>query len=100
MAFFILEILPKIHIYQLLFTNCVLIFSSIFIFIIQTKFVFLFIIAIINRLFFYFVITLGYNGFSAEGAEALAEALKLNKNLTLIELCKFMLLFQHIITVI
>ena len=80
-------------IYQLLFTNCVLIFIWIIILIIQTKFQFLFIIAIINRLLFNFVITLGYNNIGAEGAKILAEVLKLNKNLTNIELCKFLRLF-------
>ena len=56
--------------------------------------------AIINRLFFYFVITLGDNSIGAEGAKALAEALKLNKNFTRIGLGMFLRLFQHIITVI
>ena len=88
------------HIYQLLFTYCVLIFIWIIIFIIQTKFRFLFIIASINRLFFYFVIILEYNNIGDEGAKALAKALKLNKNLSSIILGKFMRLFQHIITVI
>ena len=88
------------HIYQLLFTYCDLIFIWIFIFIIQSKFIFLFIMAIINRLFFYFVITLGANNIGAEGAKALAEALKLNKNLTSIALRKFLRLYQHINIVI
>ena len=65
-----------------------------------TKFLFLFIIAILNRFYFHFVITLEANNIGAEGAKALAEALKLNKNLTSIILSKFMRLFQHIITVI
>ena len=77
-----------------------MIFIWILIFIIQTKILFLFIISINNRLFLYFVITLEDNDIGAEGAEALAEALKLNKNLTSINLCKFIRLFQHIITVI
>ena len=88
------------HIYQLLFTYCVLIFIWIIIFIIQTKFRFLFIIASINRLFFHFVITLGGNNIGVEGAKALAEALKLNKNLTTIDLGKFLRLLQHYKTVI
>ena len=88
------------HIYQLLFTYSVLIFIWIFIFIIRTKFLFLFIIAILNRLFFYFVITLVNNSIGAELAKALAEALKLNNNLTRILLGNFMQLFQNIITVI
>ena len=48
----------------------------------QAKFVFLFIIALINRLFFKNVILLGNNTIGTEGVEVLAEALKLNKNLT------------------
>ena len=84
------------HISQLLFTYSVLII----ILFIQTKFLFLFIIAIINKLFFYFVITLEYNVIGDEGAEALAKALKLNKNLTSINLGKYMRLLQHIIAVI
>ena len=66
--------------------------------IIQTKFQLLFIIAIINPLFFYFVITLEYINIGDEGAKVLAEALKLNKNLTSISLGIFLRLFQHIIT--
>ena len=73
-----------------IFTYCVLIFIWLIIFIIQTKFLFLFIIIILNRLFFYFVITLGDNSIGVEGAKALAEALKLNKNLKNIDLGKFM----------
>ena len=69
-------------------------------FIIQTKFLFLFIIAILNRLLFYFVIILGCNNICVESAKALAEALKLNKNLKSINLGKFLRLFQHIIAVI
>ena len=89
------------HIYQLLFTYCVLIFIWIIIFIIQTKFRFLFIIASINRLFFHFVIIiLDNNKIGVEGAKALAEALKLNKNLTTIDLGKFLRLLQHYKTVI
>ena len=88
------------HIYQLLFTYCVLIFIWIIIFIIQTKFLFLFIIEIIYRLFYHFAITLGTNNIGSQGAKALAEALKRNKNLTNINLGIFLRLFQHIITVI
>ena len=53
----------------------------------------------INRFFYQFVIILlGYNEIDTEGAKALAEALKLNKNLTTINLGKFLRLFQqHII---
>ena len=87
------------RIYKLLFTFCVLIFIWIFIFIIQTKFVFLFIIEIINRLFFYFAITLEANSIYDEGASAIAKALILNKNLTSINLSKFLRLFQYIIIV-
>ena len=85
------------HIYQLLFTNCVMIslFIWIIIFIIQTKFVFFFIIVILNRLFFHFVITLGDNRIGAEGAKALVEALKLNKNLTSISIGNFLRLFHN-----
>ena len=88
------------QIYQLLFTYCVLIFVWIVIFIIQRKFLFLFIVAILNRLFFNFVIILGGHNICVEGAKALAEVLKPNKNLTSIALCKFLRLFKHIITVI
>ena len=88
------------YIYQLLLTYYVFIFIRIISFIIQTKFQFLFIIAIINRLFFYFVIILVSNNIGAEGSKALSEALKLNKNLASINLGKFLRLFQHIITVI
>ena len=66
------------QIYQLLFTYYVLIFIWINIFIIQTKVQFLFIITIINRLFFHFVITLAGNNIVFEGAKVIAEALKLN----------------------
>ena len=88
------------HIYKLLFTYCILILIGIFIFIIQTKFLLVLFIAIINRLLFYFIITLGCNRIGDEGAKALAEALKLNKNLTNINLSMLMRLFQHIITAI
>ena len=60
------------------------------------KIVFLFIITILNRLFFYFVITLDNNNIGDEGAKALAEGLKLNKNLISINLGKFLRLFKHI----
>ena len=88
------------YIYQLLFTYSVLIFIWILIFIIQTKFLFLFIMPILNRLFFYFVITLGCNRIGDEGVKALAEALKFNKNVINVDLGNFLRLFQHIITVI
>ena len=78
------------HIYQLLFTYCVLKCIWIIFFIIQTKFLFLLIIAIINLLFLHFVITLAHNNIGDEGTKALAEALKLNKNLTNIDLGKFL----------
>ena len=52
------------------------------------------IIVIINRLFFHFIIIiLDDNNIGVEGAELLAEALKLNKNLAHLELCIFLLLF-------
>ena len=52
------------------------------------------IIVIINRLFFHFIIIiLDHNNIGVEGAELLAEALKLNKNLAHLELCIFLLLF-------
>ena len=83
LAFLIsLEIIPKMHSYKLLFNICLLIFIWINMFNIQTKFLFLFIIAIINRLFFHFVIIiLDSNKIGYEGAKALAVAFKLNKNL-------------------
>ena len=84
-------------IYQLLFAYCVLIFIWIIIFIIQTELLFLFIIAIIYRLFFHFVIPLEDNMICNEGINALAKALKINKNLANISLGNFLLLFQHII---
>ena len=74
------------HIYQLLFTYCALIFIWIIILSIKIKFLFLFRIAIINRLFFNFVLTLESNNFGAEGAKAIAETLKLNNKLTNINL--------------
>ena len=86
------------HTCQLFFTYYVLIFIWIIICIIQTKFLFLFIIAIINRFFFHFVYILDYNDIEAEGAKVLGEALKLNKNLAYINLGKLLRLFQHIIT--
>ena len=56
---------------------------------------------LINRLFFNFVITIARNEIDDEGGKALAKALKFNKNLTSIDLGKFMQrLFKHIITVI
>ena len=83
------------HILILLFTYSVLIFAWINIFIVQTNFLFSFIIiTIINRLFFHFVvIILDYNSIGDEGAKALAEALKLNKNLAHLNLGIFLLLF-------
>ena len=83
------------HTYKLLFTYYVLIFIWIIIFTVQTNFLFsFFIIAIIYRLFFHFVIIiLEYNYIYDEGAKALAEALKLNKNLTYLYLGIFLLLF-------
>ena len=72
-----------------------MIFIWIFIFIIQTIFLFLFIIAILNRLFFNFIIILEWNNMRAKGAKALAEALKLNKNLITIDLGKFMRLLTY-----
>ena len=86
------------HIYPLLFTYCVLILIWIITFIIQTNFLFLFIIINNNRLFYHFVNILGKNSIGVEGAKTLADALKLNKNLTNIDLCRFLLLFSHIIT--
>ena len=59
-------------------------------FIFQIKLLLLFIIAILNRLFFYFIITLAINNIGSDGAKALAETLKFNKNLTSIELGNFM----------
>ena len=72
------------HTFKLLFTYYVLIFIWIIIIIVQTNFLFSFInIAIINRLFFHFVIIIiDNNNIGAEGAKALAEALKFNKNLS------------------
>ena len=80
---------------KLLFTYYVLIFIWIIIFIVQKNFLFSFIIiAIINRLFFHFVIIiLDNNNIGDEGAKALAEALKLNKNLAHLNLSIFLLLF-------
>ena len=79
--------------YKLLFTYYVLIFLGIIIFIVQTNIPFSFItIAIINQLFFHFVIIiLEGNNFGDDGAKALAKALKLNKYLTDLNLCKFLL---------
>ena len=70
-------------IFLLLFTQIIFLFVLIFIwiiiFIVQTNSPLPFIIiAIINRLFFNFVITLGGNNIGDEGAKALAEGLKLN----------------------
>ena len=83
------------HTLKLLLTSYVLIFGWIIIFIVQTNFLFSFIIiAIINRLFFHFVIIiLEGNNFGYKGAKALAEALKLNKNLVHLNLGIFLLLF-------
>ena len=60
----------------------------------------LFIIAIINRLFFHFVIILESNKIGAEAAKALVKALKFKKNLINMNLCKLIQLFIHIILVI
>ena len=83
------------HTLKLLFTYYVLLFIRIIIFINETNFLFSFIIiAIINRLFIHFVIIiLDLNNIGDEGAKALAEALKLNKNLAHLNLCIFLLLF-------
>ena len=83
------------HTFKLLFTYYVLIFIWIIIFIVQKNFLFSFIIiAIINQLFFHFVIIiLECNNIGDEGVKALAEALKLNKNLTDLNLGIFLLLF-------
>ena len=88
------------HSYKLLITYCVLIFIWIIIFIILTKYLFLVIIAIINSLFFHFVIILDGNDIGVEGAKALAEGLKVNKSVTELILGKFLLLFALIITII
>ena len=79
------------HIYKSLLTYCVLLFIFMIIFNIQKNFLLVF-ITIIKRLFFHFVITLGGINISDEGAKALAEALKLNKNLTSLSLSKSLLL--------
>ena len=88
------------YIYQLLFAYFVLIFIWITIIIIHTKFLLLFIIANINRLFLHFIITLESNKIGSEGTKALAEVLKLNKNLITLNLSKFLRLFLRIFTVI
>ena len=79
------------HTYKLIFTYYVLILIWIIIFLVQTNFPFSFIyITIIKQLFFHFVlIILDNNYISTEGAKALAEALKLNKNLAHLNLGKF-----------
>ena len=83
------------HTLKLLFTYYVLIFSWIIIFFVKANFLLSFIIiAIINRLFYYFVIIiLELNRIGHEGAKALAEALKFNKNLVHLDLGIFLLLF-------
>ena len=83
------------HTYKLSFTYNVLIFIWIIIFISQTNFLFSFIIiAIIIQLIVHFdIIILESIEIGDEGAKALAEALKLNKNLTDLVLSKFLLLF-------
>ena len=70
------------HTYKLLFIYYALIFIWIIIFDVPTKILFLF-IARISLLFFHFhfEIILVENNIGDEGAKALAEALKLNKNL-------------------
>ena len=79
------------HTYKLLLTYFILIFIWIIIFIIQTKFLFLLIIAIINRVLFHLIIFLGCNNIAIEGAKALAEALIIKKNLTDLNLSIFSL---------
>ena len=68
------------HSFKSLSIYYILIFIWIITLLIPTNFLFSFIIvAIINRLFFNFVIIiLEHNNIGAEGAKALAEALKLN----------------------
>ena len=56
-------------------------------------------ISIINRLVFYFIINLEVNEIQDEGRKVLAEALRLNKNLTKLELRKLLLLFTQINTI-
>ena len=76
-------------------------FILVIIFIIETKFLFLFIIPYINRLFFKFAFVLDNNNIGFEGAKALADALKLNENLLELDLRTFLQLFiQIIITII
>ena len=83
---------------KILFAYFVLIFIWIIIFIIQIKFLFLFIIAIINRLFVHFFIIVELNYIGAAGAKALAKALKLNKNLTNINLHNFLHMLLQLFT--
>ena len=59
----------------------------------KLNFLFLLNIAISNRLFFHFVIILESNDICKEGAKALAEALKFNKNLTCLNIGIFLELF-------
>ena len=68
------------HNYKLLFTYYIFIFIWIINMIVQTNFLFSFIIiAIINLLFFNFVIIiLDANDIGTKGAQAFAKALKLN----------------------
>ena len=61
--------------------------------IIQIKILFLSIFTLIYQLFFHFTNILASNYFGIEGAKAIAKALKLNKNLTLLTYCKFFILF-------
>ena len=56
---------------------------------IKIHFSFIFITTLINRLLLNFEIIIECNNIGAEGAKALAEALKLNKTLTSIDLCNF-----------
>ena len=79
----------------LLFGNCVLILIRIIIFFIQTQFLFLFLIDIINRLFFRFSNIVGGNLIYDEGAKAIAEELKFNKNLTELTLGIYFQLFTQ-----
>ena len=78
-------------IYKLLKNYSILIFIWIIIFI----------ITIINRLFFhFFIIILDSYDIGVEGIKALAEALKLNKNLTELYLRIYFLFIQIIIFIV
>ena len=85
------------HNYKLFFIYSVLKFKWIIIFIIQTNFLFLFIITIIDRLFFHFVIIiLDSSKIGNEGAKSLADMLKINRNLTDLNLCIFIYSINNI----